>query len=81
MKADEGERERLEHISKKSHELFKTLNEMGFCRVKSNEEIIDSLKRIPVGAVDGSFQLVGGTGGRWYAVFGISQIIAEKFQT
>ena len=79
MKTGEGERERLEHISKKSHKLFKTLNEMGFfCQVESNKEKIDSLKRIPVGAVDGSFQLVGGTGGRWYAIFGISQIIAEK---
>ena len=79
MKAGEGERERLKHISKKSHELFKTLKDMGlFYQIKSDDKSIDTLKRIPIGAVDGSFQVVGGTGGRWYAIFGISQIIAEK---
>jgi len=79
MKAGEGERERLKHISKKSHELFKTLKDMDlFYQIKSDAKSIDALKRIPIGAVDGSFQVVGGTGGRWYGIFGISQIMAEK---
>ena len=80
MKAGEGERERLEHISKKSHKLYRTLKEMDlFYQIRQSDgKSIDNLKRIPVGAVDGSFQVVGGTGGRWYAIFGISQIIAEK---
>ncbi len=80
MRAGEGERERLMHISKKSHKLYRTLKEMDlFYQIRQSDgKSIDNLKRIPVGAVDGSFQVVGGTGGRWYAIFGISQIISEK---
>ncbi|MEM2293006.1 MAG: DNA double-strand break repair nuclease NurA [Nitrososphaeria archaeon] len=79
MRAGEGERERLRRVSQKSHELFKLLKEMEiFRKIEVADETMENLKRIPMGAVDGSFQVVGGIGGRWYAILGISQIIAEN---
>lgn len=79
MKAGEGERERLKDISKRSHKLFKLLKSVDiFCQIKTKDKIIDDLKRTPLGAEDGSFQVVGGVGGKWYAVLGVSQIVAEN---
>jgi hypothetical protein len=77
MKIGEGERERLKKIMQKSEELFKLLANNGLlCRIENED--IEKLKTIPIGAVDGSFQVVGGRGGKWFAILGISQIIAEN---
>jgi len=79
MKAGEGERQRLKHIREKSHELFKLLRDMDFfCQVQCDCNAINALNRVPVGSVDGSFQVVGGAGGKYYAIFGISQVIAAE---
>lgn len=79
IKAGEGERERLREINRRSHNLFKLLKEKGlFCTIKGDKEEINGLKKTPIGAVDGSFQVVGGRGGRWYVVLGIAQIIAKN---
>jgi hypothetical protein len=79
MRAGEGERERLKQINKKSYELFRLLDSGDtFYQIVSNKETIEKLKKIPLGAVDGSFQPVGGLGGRWYVMIGIAQMIAEK---
>ena len=79
MKAGEGERERLKQVSKKSHELFTLLKDKGFFRrIENNEQTVNELKRVPIGAVDGSFQVVGGVGGRWYVILGVAQVIAEN---
>jgi len=79
IRAGEGERERLRHVSKKSYELFKILSDKGFFyQIKENKEIVEELKRIPIGAIDGSFQVVGGIGGRWYIMIGIAQVIANS---
>jgi len=79
MKAGEGEKERLRSISKKSYELFKVLKDENilYC-IKGNEKEIETLKKSSVGATDGSFQVVGGVGGRWFVLFGVAQVIAEK---
>jgi hypothetical protein len=79
MKAGEGERERLKRVSEKSHNLFRLLKDKGFfCPIKSDEKTLNELKGVPIGAIDGSFQVVGGVGGRWYVILGISQVIAEN---
>jgi len=79
MKSGEGEKERLKKIIEKSNSLFKLLadNDL-FCYIEEKEDVLEKLKKIPVGAVDGSFQVVGGRGGKWYAILGISQLIAEN---
>ena len=78
MKAGEGEKERLRRINRKSYEIFKLLKERNFfCSIRGNEEVSE-LRNIPIGAVDGSFQVVGGIGGRWYVILGIAQVIAEN---
>jgi hypothetical protein len=78
IKAGEGERERLKRVSKRSHELFKLLKDRGiFYPIKGDEEEVKKLKEAPAGAIDGSFQVVGGAGGRWYVLFGVAQVIAE----
>ena len=79
MKAGEMERERLKQVSKKSHELFTVLkNKSFFRRIENDEQTVNELKRVPIGAVDGSFQVVGGVGGRWYVILGVAQVIAEN---
>ena len=78
MNAGEGERDRLRRVSEKSHKLFRLLKDKGFfCPIKSDEKTLNELKGVPIGAIDGSFQVVGGVGGRWYVILGISQVIAE----
>jgi len=76
-KRGESEKERLTKIKAKSHELFNFLraNDL-ICPI--NIELTDALRRTPIGSVDGSFQITGGMGGKWYAVYGISQIIAKE---
>ncbi|MEM2214195.1 MAG: DNA double-strand break repair nuclease NurA [Candidatus Nezhaarchaeales archaeon] len=79
MELGAGERERLRRISKKSYDLFKLLKDKGFlCTLEASEEEISKIKKSPIGAVDGSFQVVGGRGGRWYVVLGIAQVIAKN---
>lgn len=79
MRAGEGEMERLKQISKKSYELFGSLESRDiFYQIISDGEVLEKLKKIPLGAVDGSFQSVGGLGGRWYVMIGIAQVIAER---
>jgi len=78
IRTGEGERERLKHVSKRSYELFKILkNRRIFHQIKEDEGEIKKLKEVPAGAIDGSFQVVGGVGGRWYVLFGVAQVIAE----
>jgi|GEM_PF-2446133 hypothetical protein len=79
MESGEGEKKRLKRIIEKSDGLFKFLADNNlFCYIKGNEDTMEGFKKIPVGAVDGSFQVVGGRGGKWFAILGISQIIADK---
>jgi len=78
IRAGEGEKERLKHINKKSHELFKLLKDKGvFRQIKGDGDEVEKLRKASIGAVDGSFQVVGGVGGRWYILLGIAQVIAE----
>jgi len=78
IRAGEGEKERLKHINKKSHELFKLLKDKDvFRQIKRDGWEVEKLRKAPIGAVDGSFQVVGGVGGRWYILLGIAQVIAE----
>lgn len=79
MKAGEGERSRLKYINQKSRRLFEALKDINFFhQIKINEDLIDNFREVPIGAIDGSFQVVGGVGGKWYAVYGISQVIAQR---
>jgi hypothetical protein len=79
MKAGEGEKERLRSINKKSYELFKVLKDRSILHcIKGDEKEVEKLKKSSVGAIDGSFQVVGGVGGRWFVLFGVAQVIAEK---
>jgi len=79
VKVGEGEKERLKRISNRSSHVFKLLNENGFLFPLSvRHKVIEKLRSAPIGAIDGSFQVTGGIGGRWYLVLGISQVIAEN---
>lgn len=74
----ELERDRLKRISKKSRELFEHLEREGcFCRVNCEGSLLERFKETPIGGVDGSFQVAGGIGGKWYVFLGFSQIIAK----
>ena len=74
----EGERERLKRISTKSSNILELLKkEQLIYKIDSGAEK-DELMRVPAGAVDGSFQIVGGLGRKWFAIYGVSQIVAEK---
>ncbi|MEM3629205.1 MAG: DNA double-strand break repair nuclease NurA [Candidatus Jordarchaeales archaeon] len=78
MDKGEYEKERLKRISKKSLKLFKFLaDERCFCRIDCESDTLEYLKRTPIGGVDGSFQVVGGIGGKWYVFLGFSQVIAK----
>jgi hypothetical protein len=75
----EGERRRLGQIAKKSFSLFKTLKKDGFLHVVNlDRKLVDTLKKIPLGSVDGSFQVTGGKGGLWYVIIGVSKIVAKN---
>jgi len=78
IKAGERERTRLKKIDEKSHKLFSLLKDKGFFHQIIEDERVEKLKRIPVGAIDGSFQVVGGVGGKWYVMIGIAQVIAKS---
>lgn len=75
-KVGEEERERVENMYKTSLKIFKELSikNMFFYEALRKEQ----LKKVPVGSVDGSFQVTGGIGGRWYAVIGVAQVIAPN---
>jgi hypothetical protein len=78
VEAGEGERIRLKNVNKKSHELLHLLNDRGFFHQIKEDEEVEELKKVPLGALDGSFQIVGGVGGRWYVMIGVAQVIAES---
>jgi len=78
IKVGGEEKERLKHVSKRSHKLFELLRDEGFFYQVEKNEDIETLKKIPAGAVDGSFQVIGGIGGRWYVMIGVAQVIAES---
>jgi len=76
--AGEEERTRLKRITKKSQELFKLLKQNGLlCPIDVSENTLKTLRNVPVGSVDGSFQVTGGRSGLWYVIIGVSQVLAE----
>lgn len=77
-KEGEGERERLKRISMKSSKIIELLKKEHLIHKIDSEVKKDELMTIPAGAVDGSFQIVGGVGRKWFAIYGVSQIIAKR---
>jgi hypothetical protein len=78
MLEGENERDRLKRVGKKSHELFRYLKNMGIFHKIKEEEPSKNLRKIPIGSVDGSFQLIGGVGNKWYVICGISNMVARE---
>jgi hypothetical protein len=68
----------MERLRKLSSKIALLIEEKGFLFKESTLKQI-KLRHKRVIGIDGSFQLVGGAGGKWYAPISVARIIFEKF--
>lgn len=69
----ETEQKRLRRLGERVVKLSKSLDELKFYRAIFSRNV-DEVKNIPVGSVDGSFQVIGGVGGMWYMIVGAAYV-------
>jgi hypothetical protein len=70
---------RINKMRQKSERLFNFLRDKDILiMLKPNVVLMDFLRKVAVGAVDGSFQVLSGSGGQWFAFFGVSMILAKN---
>jgi hypothetical protein len=74
----EKERHKINRMKQKTEKLFNFLQDKDILlELKPDESLINSLREVAVGAVDGSFQVISGSGGHWFTFLGISMILAK----
>jgi hypothetical protein len=64
-------------LRRKSYRIADILEEMGLLLKKEVLDKVELLEKRAVG-IDGSFQLVGGAGGKWYAPISVARVIFEN---
>jgi len=76
LKGEKAQKD-MERLRQISHKIANVLMEKGIIAKEENLQQIKLHYECTVG-IDGSFQLAGGSGGKWYAPISVARIIFEK---
>ncbi|MCC6019132.1 MAG: DNA double-strand break repair nuclease NurA [Candidatus Verstraetearchaeota archaeon] len=75
----DGERRRVTRMKERCMRLLNLLKENAIINtLKKDDSLVNSLRRAATGALDGSFQVISGYGGRYYTFIGLSIILARE---